>query len=130
METQMKITKVKAVTRTLFKKAENKEYYFKETGPIEVGKELKGQKVKEGEAKKAPAKLMPVIDMSTGEEGQIIVGATLESDLTDAYEGQSYVGKTFELVRHGLRDGVNGNRYRTYGITEVSIEEGDIEEAR
>lgn len=126
----LKYKKVKSVTVALIKMSENKEYVFKLTGPIAVGKELKnGPKGEDGHARKA-AELVPVTDMETGEEGQIIVGTTLKSELEEAYPGESYIGRVFEIVKHNLREGVGGSRYRTYSVTEVSIEEGDIEEAR
>lgn len=61
-----------------------------------------------------------VVDMSTGQLGQIIVGAVLKQELENGYPEASYVGKIFEIVKtapEGTR------KYSLWNITEVSVQE-------
>lgn len=103
--------KTKNITLPLFKMAGNQPYYFQPTGPMFLGKTIDDQK--------DAATLLNVIDLETGEEGQIIVGAVLKSILNENYEGDSYVGKGLEIIQHKAGD--TGKKYNTYTVAEVDI---------
>lgn len=112
-------TKKRAITLPLFKLSANQEYYFKVLAPIYTGKEIAGSQM-------AAPKLANVLDLETGELGQIIVGAVLFSSLTEAYEGEDYVGRCFEIVKIPA----DGNRrYALWNISEVEEPENarDVE---
>jgi hypothetical protein len=113
----MKFTRLKVVTLPLFKLADNKAMYLKILGPFTIGKQI--------DDKKEAATLAHVINLETGEEGQIIVGAVLKSTLHEAYAGDSYVGKCFEIVKS--KDG--DKKYNNYTVNEVSEPEDDEEAA-
>ncbi len=99
--------KLKSVTRTLFKLANNREYYFKIQSPIHVGKKI---------GDKDPARLADVVDLETGEEGQIILGAVLVGIMEESYPGEQYVGRCFEIVK--FRDAASA--YNTYNVAEIA----------
>ena len=99
--------KLRSVTRTLFKMENNKEYYFKLQEPMYTGKKI---------GDKEPATLLNVVDLETGEEGQIIVGAVLKGIMEESYPGQEYVGRCFEVVK--FRDAKHD--YNTYNVTEIA----------
>jgi hypothetical protein len=83
----------KFVVKQLFKIKPGVEYYFKATGPMHIGKQIDDQK--------EAATLMDVIDLPTGELGQIICGKLLRDSLAENYPNHSYVGKAFciELMK-------------------------------
>ena len=99
--------KLKSVTRNLFKLSNNKEYYFKIQEPIFLGKKI---------GDKDPAHLANVIDLETGEEGQIILGAVLVGILNENYPDDAYVSRCFEIVK--FRDAASA--YNTYNVSEVA----------
>lgn len=68
-----------------------------------------------GRGKKAPPELAHVIDMSTGEHAQIIIGTVLGSELRSEYPADAYVGKIFKIVQHKIQ----GRDYATYDILEL-----------
>lgn len=110
----IKVTKVRAVTLPLFKMMNNREYIFRFVGPMFIGKEVQA---KEGK-KMEPPHLAHVTDLNTGEDGQIILGAVLVKELQENYPGDTYVGKSFEIVKHAP-DGPK--RYSLWTITEVAV---------
>ena len=75
--------------------------------------------------KKAPPMLAEVTDMVRRIRCQIIVNTVLESELTKKYKDNSYVGKTFRLVKTQLQ----GRDYATFEITEGELETDDQETA-
>jgi hypothetical protein len=83
----------KHVTKQLFKLKPGVEYYFQFKGPMHVGKKI--------DDAKEPAILADVVDLSTGEFGQIICAKLVRDALNDAYANDTYVGKSFavELMR-------------------------------
>lgn len=89
----LKFKTKKHVVKQLFKMKPGQEYYFKFTGPMHVGKKI-------DDAKEA-ATLADVVELTTGELGQIICAKLLREALIESYTGDSYVGKSFaiELAR-------------------------------
>lgn len=106
----------KVVNRPLLKHEENQVRMIKITGPVFVGKELKGT-TKEGEAKMAPAMLAPVIDLETGREHDYIIGAVFNGVLEDSYPDASYVGKCFAVNKLPAE---KGKRYKPVEVLELA----------
>lgn len=93
-----------------------------------LGKELKGDKAADGKAKKEPAHLAQVTDLTTGEEMQMIVPAVLRSTLEEEYPAPSadkphaYVGKSFQITHLGKKvGGKNEGGYNTFKIVEIEL---------
>ena len=63
-----------------------------------------------------PAHLAPVINLETGEENLLIVAAVVKGNFDEHYPKNAYVGKAFELVKLGKRE---GKRYFDYSIKEI-----------
>lgn len=87
--TTPKFKKKAIVVRPLFKMRPGVEYYFKVTGPLHLGKKI--------DDSKEPATLCNVVDLTTGEEGQIICGKLLREQLVESYPNESFVGKSFAM---------------------------------
>lgn len=114
--------KVKShVTLPLLKILPEKPLYVKIEGAIFKAKEQAGarkQTAPDGTPMQQPPELAHVIDLTSGEHAQIIIGTVLGTELRETYPNDAYVGKSFEIVQHK----VQGKRYATYGITEIEVE--------
>jgi hypothetical protein len=106
---------LKNVTLPLIKLEIDTPEYVKLTGTMFVGKEVKGTGDK---AKMEPAVLCHCVNLQTGENAQIIVNAVVKENLNDNYPENSYVGKSFELIKHDKRE---GKRYNDFSITEIEV---------
>ena len=107
-----KLTKTKTVTVPVFKFQPDVPAYIRIEDAIYVGKKV--------EEKKEPARLCHIVNLETGEENLMIVGKVLEGTLNEMYPDNSYVGKSFEVLNHGIR---GDKKYNTYSISEVSVED-------
>ena len=89
----LKFKTKKHVVKQLFKLKPGVEYYFTFKGPMHTGKKVDDQK--------EPAVLADVVNLDTGELGQIICPKLIRDALAENYTGESYVGKSFaiELMR-------------------------------
>jgi hypothetical protein len=92
-----------------------KSYFLNIKTPVEMGKHIEGQTDKDGK-KKEPPMLARVIDLTTGEELDLIFNTVLLGNLNEAYPDNGYVGKSFEIIKH---DKAEGKDYNTFGIFEV-----------
>lgn len=108
-----KLDVVQNVTLPLLKQEDEKPIYFAVQSKIFQGKEVAQKK---GETVMEPADLMRIVDLTDGEEKEIIANSVLKSTLTENYEGESYVGKAFRVIRHAK---AQGKRYHTYSIAEI-----------
>ena len=117
----------KHVTLPLLKIVPEKPLYVKFEAAIEKAKPQAGSRTANAAAasetnpaakKKEPPELAHVIDLTTGEHAQIIIGTVLGAELRSTYADGAYVGKSFEIVQHK----VQGKDYATYGITEIEVE--------
>lgn len=95
--------------------------YVKITGAIFQAKELEGSRARKNENGQVqqPPHLFHAINLETGEMVQAIANDVLKSTLEDTYPDESYVGKSFEYVRHAM---VKGKKYKTFSITEIEAE--------
>ena len=87
---------------------------IKITGKIYTGKDLKPAK---GDApKEKPAQIAPVINLADGNPYTYIFAAVVESNLNEMYPKDTYVGKSFAIMK-GPK--AIGKRYHQYGIMEI-----------
>ena len=110
-----KFKRTKVVTMPLLKPVLDQPFYVKMTGEIFLGKEIKAG---EG-AKMEPAHLVNCVNLETGELCQIIVPAVLLSIVNEEYPENSYVGKSFEIVK--MAKG-GGKRYHPFKVAEIEVE--------
>jgi len=107
--------KLKNVTLPLFKLANNTENYFKFMAAFRVGKVV--------DDKKEPPTIAHVVNLETGEEGEIIVGAVLKQEIENAYPNGEYVGRCFEIVKHAPE---GARKYSLWNIAEVAEPEKEV----
>ena len=115
-KTGLMFKKLKTVTVPVLKLMPDAPVYIQPTKAMYIGKEMPA---KAGSKPMEPATLLEVIDLSTENEGIVIVGAVLRGIISEAYPDESYVGKMFELVNHGKR---GDKKYNSYSLTEVELE--------
>lgn len=108
---------VRHVTLPLFKFDGKTPSYLRFDGAMFTGKIV--------DDKKEPPTMANVTNMATGEMGQIIVGAVLKQELTNQYPNDSYVGKTFEIVKSAPE---GARKYSLWNITEVEVSTGEAEQ--
>ena len=65
-----------------------------------------------------PPMLAHVINMETGEHGQIMVAKIIETELTEQYPNNTYIGKAFGIEKGERKP---GKRYDPYIIEEIEI---------
>jgi hypothetical protein len=109
---------IKKVTLPLSKWVVDQEKLLTITSEIFTGKEIKGDK------KMEPAELFNAIDLETGEEVQVIVGAVLKGILNDEYPNNGYVGKSFAIIQHNAQ----GKKYKTYSVLEIDVKTINIDD--
>ena len=107
----LRFTRTKTIAMPLFKLAADQARYFLADGPMFLGKQI--------DDKKEAATLMPVTDLETGEQGQIIIGLVLKELLNEQYPDNGYVGNRFEICLRKRAD----KKYNTYDLFEVGDEE-------
>ena len=103
----------KLVTLPLSKWKNDQPKFLQFDSEIFQGKELT---VNKGKTEEKPADLANCVDLVTGEQVQIIVGAVLKSTMEEEYPQGGYVGKAFQITQH--RD--PGKKYNTYSIAELA----------
>jgi hypothetical protein len=104
-----KFQKIRSVTLNVIKLVPGQPRYLAFLGAMHVGKQI--------DDAKEPATLARVVDLDTGEEGQIICPTVLQQEMRGAYEGDSYVGKAFEIVTTKVPE----KRYNLVSISEIAI---------
>ena len=117
---QMKFKIKRRITVPLFKLVSNVENYFKITSPITLAKPLTGAAAAAAAAKKKikePPYLCEVVDLETGDVGQIILPTVLRSELEENYPDNSYVDKCFCIVKFPIQD----RDYYGFTITEIEL---------
>lgn len=77
-----------------------------------------GQPQKDAKEGDKPADLCHVINLDTGEMGQIIIPAMVKSKFEE-YPDNGYVGLCFELENLGKVEGKGGRRYNDFRVLEV-----------
>jgi len=127
----LKLIVKKQITAQHIKLENGIEYVMRFECPIFKAKdEVKRRAPRNPDADPAPRQeppmLVRVTDFTNGEpvKGEIIVPAVLETELKDAYPDDTYVGKTFLLVKHRP----DGKRYNTFEVSEVEIDTTEYDE--
>lgn len=108
----------KHVTLPLLKILDDVPVYIRVESAIEKAKEIAATRTRSDAAPKQPPELIHVIDLETGEHAQIIANAVLASTFRDEYPDNGYIGKSFQVIRHKMREGKN---YATFSVTEIEV---------
>lgn len=117
----------KLLTRPVLKMPEGVARYVLIEAPMFIGKVIK-EKLKEGTDKKQkePATILNIVDLTTGEQAQIVCNAVLKSVLSEEYPNDTYVGKCFSIEKQGRQPGKDYNPFHIEEIenpNEVKAEE-------
>ena len=104
---------VKAVTRPTLSLTPHTPVYVRILKEIYVGKEIKGT---EKDADTKPADIADIINLETGKEQQLVIGAVVKANFEEAYPKASYVGKSFMITKLDKKE---GKRYFNYEISEI-----------
>jgi len=113
MATKSKYTVIKAVTQAVLKLAKGQPRAFYLIGPMHLGKDIAAPA---GQEPRKAATLVHSVDIETGEEGVVICPTIMQKELNEAYPGETYVGRCFEIVV--TRD--MEKKYNHVGITEIA----------
>jgi hypothetical protein len=113
MATTSKYKVLRAVTHAVLKLANGQPRAFYLIAPMYVGKEIAAAA---GQQARAPATLVHAVDIETGEEGVVICPMVMQKELNEAYPGETYVGRCFEILK--TRD--MEKKYNHVGITEIA----------
>ena len=101
----------KAVTLPVLKMTIGTPRFLQFLGEVE---EKKTTEKVEGKVQESTIDLVHAVDLETGEEGVLVVGTTLKSNLSEAYEKINSL--KFEITKLAKKD---GKRYHTYSVYEV-----------
>ncbi len=78
-------------------------------------------------AKQEPMHIAEVTNLQTGEVARLVAHSVLESNLTEAYPNDGYVGKTFQIAKTKAA----GKRYFNFNIVEIKLRsESDEKKAK
>lgn len=113
---QPKFKVKRRVTLPLLKMVINQVYSIIFLDKMYIGKEIENSKYDE------PATLVNVVDVSTGEEKQMIVYSVLGKLLEEEYPDDAYVGKSFRLTKLP-KAGKDGREYHPFEMVEVDFED-------
>ena len=106
----------KLLTRPVFKWVVGATLHCLIETPMHIGKEIKSRTANADDKKKEPATLCDVINLATGEPGQIIANAIIKSTLDENYPDNSYVGKCFSITKQARQE---GKQYDKFAIEEI-----------
>lgn len=107
---------VKRVTLPTFKLEVDIPLFCEITDPIFLSEAKAGKDGKKED--RQPAHVANVMNLTNGEFGQIVMGVVLAENIKEKYPDDSYVGKSFSIVKKTKREGKN---YHGYEITEIKV---------
>ncbi len=92
--------------------------------------EGKTPKLKEGEKEKDQKKAPMILNVTNyqmndkgkclaADDMQLVAGVIVQAELIDNYEKDSYVGKTFQIIKGKKKDLSGGRGYFTYDLAEI-----------
>lgn len=94
---------------------ESKEYFFRFEAPI-IGKP-------DREHPDRPIHIARVIDLETGELGEIVLGKVLHETMLEKYPDAGYVGKSFRIMKTGSgKKGAGASEYNLFYVDEIDVE--------
>lgn len=106
--------KAKQITRSVIPQRDGQTVFVTVTG-----KPYEGKPLKEGKTDMAPATLMEVTDMETGELGLLIVNKVLAGQLDELYPKDAYIGHAFAIT---MKPKADGKRYKTFVVYELEAD--------
>jgi hypothetical protein len=105
------------LTRPVLKMPEGTPRYVRIEEPMFIGKTVKEKaKGDDNKKEKEPATILNVVDLSTGEQAQIVCNTVLKSVLSEEYPNNAYVGKCFLIEKQGRAPGKD---YNPFHIEEI-----------
>jgi hypothetical protein len=110
--------KTKLLTRPTLKFLDGIPRYVRIETVMVVSKEIKSRTPNTNQNRE-PATVCDVIDLTTGEEAQIVCAAIVKSTLMESYPNDSYVGKSFSITKMKKEENKNYNRYRIEEIEDT-----------
>jgi len=99
----------RAITLPVLKMVPGKTRWIGVMGPMHQGKKVDDQK--------EAATLMRAVDMYTGEEGLFVCPKVLQNELNEAFPGEAYVGRGFEVTYTRVPE----KKYNLCSIVEVTV---------
>jgi len=86
---------------------------------IEDAMRVSTRKVRDDDKRKmGPATICTATDMETGEQGVIVCNKVFSGNLSEAYPGDTYIGKVFEVTKRAKKKGAHFD-YSPFDIVEV-----------
>lgn len=104
--------RVRLLTRPTLKFQEGVPIFVKIEEKMFIGKDIVGRNADTTKAKKEPATIANVIDLTNGEPSQIVCATIVKSTLTEEYPGETYVGKCFAMTKMAKDSGKDYNKYK------------------
>lgn len=105
---------LRKVTRSILKMETNVTVFVKAESALYQGKEVKPKAGQDVEMKAAI--LLDVVNLTTGEQQQIVCGSVLVSVLNETYPNDSYKGLCFQITK---RAGPAGRRYFVFDVDQI-----------
>lgn len=112
----------RSITLTTLKFVVDQPLFVKITGKLHEGKTRVGRngevkKDSDGNPRKPPT-LIEIVDLTTGEQCQLIAAEVIKSELAEAYPNDGYVGRGFEMCKQKRKE---GKQYDPYSIIEIEL---------
>jgi hypothetical protein len=101
----------KQITRSVIPQRDGQTIFVQITG-----KPYEGKPLKEGKTDMAPATLIDVTDLATGELGLLIVNKVLAGQLDELYPNSGFIGRNFAVT---MKPKADGKRYKTFVVYEL-----------
>lgn len=112
------------LTRPVLKLPEGVVRYVKIEKPMYIGKTIKEKtKGDDDKKQKEPATILDIIDLTNGEQAQIVCNAVLKSVLSDDYPNDAYVGLCFSIEKLGRAPGKDYNPFHIEEIEDPNASE-------
>lgn len=110
----------KKLTLPTFKFVVDSPFYALFLGPIHRGTQRGKPKLRADGTPEEPPMLAHVVNMETGEHGQIMVAEIIKTEITENFPKDGYVGHGFAITKQKRKE---GKRYDPYNIDEVDVPE-------
>lgn len=117
MATKTQFKRIRSITLSVLKLTPGTPRFFYLNGPIFTGKAIASQNM-------AAPEMVKAIDLETGEEGVVILSTAMHKELREAYPGEGYAGRCFELCITRAADKAAGIKYNHVSVSEVSAPDG------
>jgi len=76
-------------------------------------------------ATQEPMHIAEVTNLQTGEVGRLVMHSVLESNLNEAYPGNTYVGRYFKINKEKAK----GKRYFNFNIVEIKLKGAEAKQS-